>query len=149
MEEKNPIQHHQTPVEEYKKYFPKLVLRKQTGMIFAYRHEELSFQGRPKALSLELLKITIWNLIFGWWSRVSLLINPFLILLNISLYIRYCFEFDDFKRNPKEFMLKAKRKEIKSHNLQRKYDKFIKVFLIILIVILIGLQIPLVLSLRR
>lgn len=133
---------------EYNKYAPRLVLRKQTGMIVAYRHEELVFRGNTKKLSLELLKITSWNLTFGWWSRVSFLINPFLILINIGSYLIFCREYSLFKKNPEKYISEIERKEVK---IQSKNNKGLPVIfiLLVLLIILVGVQIPLISALRK
>lgn len=66
-----------------------LKLTKHTGLLVAWQSQEFHYQGSPDQLRPFYMKILAHNLSLGWWSTLSLLINPVTILSNWYSWIKY------------------------------------------------------------
>jgi hypothetical protein len=66
---------------------PKLsiTLTKHTGMLIFFRRQRVTFTGTFEQCEAAYKKVQTYNLIFGWWGVLSLLIiNPLVIFGNMS-----------------------------------------------------------------
>lgn len=62
--------------------YPDVVLIKQTGLLLANQRQSFTYHGSPEQLRPYYYRVLGHNLLFGWWSLYSVLINPVVILLN-------------------------------------------------------------------
>ena len=75
--------------EDMKTYAPTLVLKRHTGLLVAWQQQDLHFRGSPEQLNAQIHKVTLKNMLFGWWSPMSLIINPVISLVNYGNFYQY------------------------------------------------------------
>lgn len=115
--------------EDFDLYAPKLSLTRHTGALLWWFQQTYTYRGSPEKLKSELISISVKNLIFGWWSPMSLIINPAVTIGNLIYFQQYKKRFADFISSPEPFIVKAKGAEKMA---AEKADKGLKKALIIL-----------------
>lgn len=65
----------------------KSTYRKNIGMVFRRRYSKVEGMFCPSCQERLFWNALFTNLFLGWWGTISLVINPFLILMNIGNYI--------------------------------------------------------------
>jgi hypothetical protein len=78
---------------------PTISLIRHTGLLIGYKSEEYKLVGSPENIRPLLDDVTHKNLIFGWWSPLSLCINPSIILGNYILFSQYKSRYTRFYKN--------------------------------------------------
>lgn len=64
----------------------------------------MTFKGSPEALISKVHQVTLKNLLFGWWSPMSLVINPVVTIVNYYNFYRYKKEFYEYASDPRKYI---------------------------------------------
>ena len=93
-----------------------------------YMQQDTIMRGKPENIRPEAMKILAKNMLFGWWSPMSLVLNPYINARNMVRLSKYEKEWDRFYRNPKLYIHEEKT----GVNSKRQTDKLVKVIYILL-----------------
>jgi hypothetical protein len=115
--------------EDIKKYEPKLPVIQHVGLLLGWYQFTSYYTGSPDNLRMIVASTTKFNLLLGWWSPVSLIINPIVTILNWSRFSRYEDEYRLFWSNPEHHTSKAIEGQIVA---AKKADKGLKMALLAL-----------------
>lgn len=80
----------------YERY-PVLHLTRHTGMVLAWQQQSYQYQGPPELLRPKYYKTQGYCVAFGWWSPMSLFINPIVILANLIRWLHFRYKCRDIQ----------------------------------------------------
>lgn len=123
--------------EDVRAYAPRLVLTRHTGILFAWTQQDYTYFGEPDSLKQFLESITIKNLLFGWWSPRSIIINPIVILTNWRNFVSYKKKYKQFLMQPAAYIAKAKKDAIINAEREKRRTKRALIMLGVLVAIFI------------
>lgn len=87
---------------------PRLNLTRHTGMLVAYRQESITFTGDIEGARSLLREVNGKNMLLGWWSISSIVLNPIEIVSNIRSFKKYKNQYEQYQLNPKAYIEQAK-----------------------------------------
>lgn len=114
--------------EDIETYAPKLQLIRHTGALLMWFQQSYYYRGEPEKLKPQLISVTIKNLIFGWWSVVSVFLNPAVTIANWIEFNKYSKEYARYSTSPEQYIFEAKQAV---QNGTSKKDKRFKTALIV------------------
>lgn len=123
--------------EDVERYSPKLELTRHTGALLWFFQSTYSYRGKPDELKPELVSVTIKNLVFGWWSPRSIIINPVVTITNLYKFRRYAKAFDSFMAAPEKYLIDAKEAAYLKLEKQKRHTKRLLIILGILVAIFV------------
>lgn len=129
--------------EDIQKYAPVLRLTRHTGALLLWVQNTYIFRGEPESLKPKVVSVTIKNLIFGWWSIVSVFMNPVITIINWTNYKQYSREYARFIASPEQYIFEARHAEESGAN---KKDRQFKVVLTVGLIIAALVALVLIIS---
>lgn len=118
--------------EEIETYAPKLVLTRHTGALLLWFQNSYAFRGTPEQLKPKLISVTVKNLLVGWWSVVSVFINPAVTIGNWFEFNKYSKDYARYITSPEQYVYEARQAE---QNGTAKKDRRFKTGITVFIVI--------------
>lgn len=115
--------------EDMENLRPKLKVIEHIGIVLGWHQYTATYVGEPDNLRPMVKSATIKNLAFGWWSPMSIFINPVVTTTNWVRFNSYSKEYIIFKQNPSEYLYEKKRKSLED---AEKTDRRFKYALIVL-----------------
>ena len=94
--------------EDNEAYAPKLVLIRHTGAVIVWSQRSFVYRGQPDRLRPQVVSVTVKNLLFGWWSIVSIFANPVVTIGNWARFSRYTKEYQRYIAAPEQYLREAK-----------------------------------------
>lgn len=76
---------------------PVLELIKHTGLLLAFQDTTYNYKGNPEVLSEKFYGVQLHNFLFGWWSFLSVFINPLIIIANTIRWLQYKHRYRDWE----------------------------------------------------
>ncbi len=71
----------------------------------------MRLRGDPEAVRKKTKDINVYNALVGWWSTLSLLINPIIIFWNTRNLRKYEREYELFNMSPNAYIQQAQLKQ--------------------------------------
>jgi len=118
--------------QDIEQFAPRLRVISHIGFVLWWYQSIMEYRGSPENLKSILASTTLKNMIFGWWSPMSLFINPVVTMLNWIRFFRYRVIYKDFESSPREFIMSEKKRFIDA---PAKTDKNLKRALLSLVIV--------------
>lgn len=131
------------PKDDIAQYAPKLTVTRHTGALLMWFQQTYVYRGEPEQIKKFVKSATIKNLIFGWWSVVSVFVNPAVTIGNWVEFSNYQKEYAKFITNPGHYIADAKLAEQQS---QAKQQQNFKTALIVLGVVVVAVIVLLIVA---
>ena len=116
--------------EDIEKYTPQVRLIRHNGALLFWFQRTYIFRGEPEKIKPALIAITVKNLIFGWWSIVSVFANPVITIFNWVDFNKYTKDYARYVASPEQYIAEARHAEESGQN---KKDKRFKTLMMVLI----------------
>jgi len=129
-----------TTQEDIELYAPKLMLIRHVGALIFWFQKSYFYRGEPAQLKTQLTRITVQNLIFGWWSIVSVFINPAITGANWQRFSEYEKEYAKYQASPEQYIFEAKQAAEAAQAKAARHAKpklWLKIFATVIIVIVV------------
>jgi len=126
--------------EDIELYAPKLMLISHIGALIFWFQSSRFYRGEPAQLKTQLKRVTTQNLIFGWWSIVSVFINPAITAANWQRFSEYEKEYAKYMASPEQYIFEAKQAAEAAQTKAAQHAKpklWLKIFVTVVIVIVI------------
>lgn len=122
--------------QDMQTFAPKLLLVRHTGALLMWFQQSYYFQGEPEKLQPQVSAVTVKNLLFGWWSIVSLFANPFVTISNLVRFSNYKKEYQRYITAPEQYVFEAKeRHESGADARKRRSEKITMTVCIVLLIV--------------
>lgn len=117
---------------DVEQYAPRLRLTRHTGALLFWFQNTYTFRAEPEKLKPVLVSITVKNLLFGWWSIVSVFVNPAVTIMNWIEFKAYTKKYAQFRAMPEQYIFEARQAEENGTN---KKDKQFKVAMTVFLIL--------------